>query len=920
MSKKKKILLASGGALGCLLVALLVLPFLFIDQIEARVRAEIERATSVRVSWSGIGLTFFRDFPHPTFSLSGLTVVGTGRFDGDTLAAVGDFRLALNGTSVIGAVRGSGPLVIRSVRIDEPTLRLQVDDDGTTSWNVLPERQAATAASPAQAVAVSLRSLELSDGVVVLDNAESGLFVSVEGLRHSLRGDFSRDATVASTRTHSDAVTVRFAGAPYLAGASLDFDADFDVDMVARRAQLVDNELRLNDLAVRLEGDVAQEGEDLAMDLTFEAPSTAFAQILSLVSVVYAQDFASLETAGTFSLNGNVRGAYGENAFPSLALDLNVVDGSFRYPDLPLAARAITADLSVSNPGGDIDRTVVNLSRFYVEIGDQPVDATLTLRTPVSDPDVEVSVQGAVDLGDVARTVKLEGAEGLGGVIVADAFMHALRSDVDSARYDRIDARGTFSAQAVTLRGPDLRQPVDIEEARIQLTPQTAELRAFQARLGSSDLQATGRLDNLLGFALGQEPLRGTANFASGRFLLDEWKSDNELAAIAVPAMLDLTLDGTVGTLVYNGLEMRNARGRAIVRDQRLTLEGFSLETLGGRVGIDGFYETLDATRPTFALDLALDSLDVAGASEAFLTVQTLAPVARYARGTFSSALNLSGGFGQDMAPMLDVLDGEGSLSTSRMAIEGFPMLDRISETLQLQRLANPTVEAVRSNIRIQDGRLHVEPFQVSVGGLAMTASGSNGIDQSVDYTLELQVPRAGFADAALSGLASRAGSLGVSLAAIDPVRVGVRVTGTASQPALDVGLSETAGSVGDAATQAAGAAVGQRIDDAQRRLDASEAEARQRARAQADSVVAQAQRQADAIRTEAGRAAAEVRAEGNRAADEVLARATNPLTRAAAQPAADRVRQEAEQRAAAIEREADERATSLVGDDGDAR
>jgi len=286
MSKKKKILLASGGALGCLLVALLVLPFLFIDQIEARVRAEIERATSVRVSWSGIGLTFFRDFPHPTFSLSGLTVVGTGRFDGDTLAAVGDFRLALNGTSVIGAVRGSGPLVIRSVRIDEPTLRLQVDDDGTTSWNVLPERQAATAASPAQAVAVSLRSLELSDGVVVLDNAESGLFVSVEGLRHSLRGDFSRDATVASTRTHSDAVTVRFAGAPYLAGASLDFDADFDVDMVARRAQLVDNELRLNDLAVRLEGDVAQEGEDLAMDLTFEAPSTAFAQILSLVSVV----------------------------------------------------------------------------------------------------------------------------------------------------------------------------------------------------------------------------------------------------------------------------------------------------------------------------------------------------------------------------------------------------------------------------------------------------------------------------------------------------------------------------------------------------------------------------------------------------------------------------------------------------------
>jgi len=449
----------------------------------------------------------------------------------------------------------------------------------------------------------------------------------------------------------------------------------------------------------------------------------------------------------------------------------------------------------------------------------------------------------------------------------------------------------------------------------IQLTPQTAQLRAFEAQLGSSDLQATGRLDNLLGFALGRQPLSGTANFTSGRFMLDEWRSRNDLEAIPVPAMLDFTLDGTIGVLVLHGLEMTNARGRAIVRDQRLTLEGFSLQTLGGRVGMDGFYETLDPTRPTFALDLVLDSLDVAGASAAFLTVRTLAPVASYARGSFSSALNLSGALGQNMAPALDVLDGDGSLSTSRITIEGFPMLDRLSETLQLQRLSNPTVDAVRSSIRIQDGRLFVEPFDVGVGGLAMTVSGSNGIDQSVDYTLGLNVPRAGFADAALTSLASRAGPLGATLAAVDPVRVSARVTGTATQPSVNLGLSETAGSVRAAATQAVGATVEQRIDDAQQRLDASSAEARERARAQADSIVAEAQRQADAIRVEARQAATAVRVEGNRAADEVLARATNPLARTAAQPAADRLRREAEQRAVAIEREADERAAAFVAE-----
>jgi hypothetical protein len=379
--------------------------------------------------------------------------------------------------------------------------------------------------------------------------------------------------------------------------------------------------------------------------------------------------------------------------------------------------------------------------------------------------------------------------------------------------------------------------------------------------------------------------------------------------------MLDLTLDGTIGELAYSGLEMSNARGRAVVRDQRLTLEGFSLETLGGRIGMDGWYETLDPTQPTFAMDVVLDSLDVAGTADAFGTVRAFAPVARYARGTFSSELSLAGALGQDMSPVLDVLDGDGSLSTSQVAIEDFPLLTRLSEALQLQRLASPTVNAIRSTIHIQDGRLLVDQFPVTLAGLSMTVAGSNGIDQSIDYTLGMQVPRAGFADAVLSGLASRAGPLGAALSAADPVPVGVRVTGTVTQPSLGVSLSEAGGSVRDAATQAAGGAAGARIDEAQQRLDAEREAARERARARADSIVAEAERRAETIREDARRAADEIRAQGEQAAAEILARANNPVARAAAQPAAERVRQEAEQRATDLEREADERASTLVAE-----
>src|SRR5690606_29966187 len=115
----------------------------------------------------------------------------------------------------------------------------------------------------------------------------------------------------------------------------------------------------------------------------------------------------------------------------------------------------------------------------------------------------------------------------------------------------------------------------------------------------------------------------------------------------------------------------------------------------------------------------------------------------------FSADLDLTGAMDQEMTPLFDVLDGAGSLLTSRIAIEGFPLLDRLSQALRVSRLSNPTFDALRSSVRIEDGRLHVEPFEIGVAGFRMGVDGSSGIDQSLDYTLALAMPRGSLAEAA---------------------------------------------------------------------------------------------------------------------------------------------------------------------------
>ena len=85
---------------------------------------------NARVDRSGIGLTFWRNFPNLTLGLQDLTVVGIDRFAGDTLAAVGSFRLVLDAGGVVRSLLSGSPIVVRSIRLDEPRLSL----DGPSQW------------------------------------------------------------------------------------------------------------------------------------------------------------------------------------------------------------------------------------------------------------------------------------------------------------------------------------------------------------------------------------------------------------------------------------------------------------------------------------------------------------------------------------------------------------------------------------------------------------------------------------------------------------------------------------------------------------------------------------------------------------------------------------------------------------------
>lgn len=915
MTRARKVTLGLGAAATLLLALLIITPLLFKDQIAERVKSALNESVNARVEWSGLGLTLFRNFPNLTLRVDDVSVVGTGLFEGDTLTSMDQLRLVLDLPSVVRNWRRGDPLLVRALVLREPKLQLLVREDGAANWDIMREAESPdTNTTASRRVAVSLRRMSIQNASITLDNRSTGLTAALSRLNQSITGDFATESFLLRTRGSADDVSVRFAGVPYLTRVAMDLTADLDANMTEKRFTFRDNVLRLNDLELRLAGSVAVLEENTAIDLTFEAPTTDFRHIVSLVPAIYAQDFQSLKTTGTMSVSGTVNGSHGDGTFPAFTLRATVEDGSFRYPDLPLPARDIGFDLGLDNPGGSLDSTVMNLSRFHMQIGNDPIDLSLLLRTPVSDPDIDVRLAGRVDLAEVRRTMKLQGVDQLAGVITADAAVQTRLSALDRGQYDRVNARGTVDIRDLTLQMADLPHAIAIDETRLRLTPQLTELTSFRGRIGGSDVDMTGSLDNLLRFIIRGEELRGNATFRSARFDLNEWQSSGSLNIIPVPPNLDFTLQAGIAQLAWANLNLTDVEGTVRVKDQRVTLDDLRMKGLGGTLGMSGYYDTTDPARPAFDATLELTELEIPAAFSALTTIQRFAPVAGFARGTFSVQLGLRGALGEQMMPIFSALSGQGSLQTSDLALQGFPPLDRMAGLLKLPQFTNPTFQAIRSTFAIRDGRLHVQPFDLRLGDFQLNVSGSNGIDQSLQYVLRLQAPSAllgAEASQAITGLVTQVGRTGFNLGSIDVLSLGLQLGGTVTNPSLGIDAGNPVGNVAGAIRQQAG----QKAESLGQQVDSAADAARQRARAEADSLIAQAERRADAIREEARRVAERVRVEANARADSLVARASGPIARAAAELAANRLRREANARADQIIAEADKRAEALVAE-----
>ena len=794
----KKLVKILGGTLVVLLLLLLILPVAFKGKIEGIVKSEGNKMLNAQFDFKSLKISLLKNFPQASVSLYDFWLKGVEEFENDTLVYAGELTAAVNVMSLLG----DGGFEVSKIIVDDTRVKAIVLEDGKVNWDVMkpseePEVEDMEVESEEpSSFSISLKKLSVDNLSLIYDDRQGDMYAEVKDLDASCSGDMTADNTTIRLKAETPSVTYKMGGVPFLSRAKVGAKMDVDADLKNMKFTLRDNTLSLNAIEAGIDGWVAMEDEAIDMDLKLNTNEIGFKEILSLIPAIYAKDFAGLKTDGVATLNAYAKGKMEGDILPAFNVDLNVKNAMFRYPSLPAGVDGINIVANVKNPGGTADATTIVVNPFNFVLAGNPFSLTANVKTPLSDLNFNAAAKGKLDLGKIKDVYPLDGMS-LNGLVDADMSVAGAMSMIDKGEYDRVKAAGSVKLSDMQLELTDLPK-VDIKQSTFSFEPRYLELSQTKINIGDNDITLDSRFENYLGFVFKGTTLKGTLNVSSQKMNLNDFMSEGDAPAepeqkeettaeeqveeamgvISVPENIDFRMQANFKQVLFGKMNITDVKGLLVVKDRKVDMQNLSLNAMGGSVVVNGSYATPEAKNPKLNAGFALNNIGFAQAYKELDMVKKLAPIFSNLKGDFSGSIKVDTELNDQMSPVVQTLNGSGSLSTKDLSLSDVQFINIVADIVKKPSLKETKVKDLNLDFTIKDGRVTTKPFDIKMGDYVMNLSGTTGLDQTIDYKGKITLP-------ASAGVVSKLGTVDMTIGGtFTSPKVGIDMESLAKQAA----------------------------------------------------------------------------------------------------------------------------------------
>lgn len=790
----KKFLKIFGGTVLVILALLIVLPYLFKDKIFERVKAEINNTVDAQVEISDLSLSLLRNFPNLYIELENLTIIGKGEFSKDTLASIQSLNTAVDLSSVFSGTQVEvGTIVVANAKVNALVL-----ESGKANWDIAKdsgEEISPETGEEASDFKVIFDEVRLEKFALRYDDASLKTVLTLANVDLNLNGDFSAKSTNLNILSQISGIELDYEGVKYLKNANMELEAVIAADLQNMIFTFQENKIKLNDLVFGLDGNIGMLEDAYRLDLKMTAHKTDFKTLLSMVPDVFKADFKGLETTGELVLNAFAKGEYREDSYPSFGAELKVDNASLKYPDLPESVQNIKIDAKVNHPGGDLDLLVADVNSFHFEVAKNPFDAEIHVKNPISDPLLSGLIKGVIDFAKIRHAIPMDSVK-ISGIVTSDVSFSGRMSAIEKEEYENFMAKGDIKLKDFEFTTPDFPQGIKVVTSVLNFTPKFISLASFDSKIGSSDVQLKGRIENYIPYVFKNQVLKGNFDLTSRVFNLNEFMTEEEdaeassdtipLSVFEVPGNLDLRLVSSMQQIQYDKMKIEDVKGLIVVKNSIMQLTNLSMNMLKGSMTMNGAYNTQNSKAPAIDFGLDIKDFSIKEAYESLSMIKEMVPIAMNCEGKVSSDLKITSLLNQEMSPVMNTMNGNGAIHSREIIIKDNKAFDALAAALKNDSYKRISVTQFDMEFVITQGNVEVKPFDAKIAGHSARIYGTQSVDGKLDFTMDMKLPK--------EELGKEVNQYFDKLPGFDTVQdldVAVKITGTTENPNVKLDLSK---------------------------------------------------------------------------------------------------------------------------------
>ena len=405
----------------------------------------------------------------------------------------------------------------------------------------------------------------------------------------------------------------------------------------------------------------------------------------------------------------------------------------------------------------------VHLNGSHLQLAMKAVDAD------IKHPDINVGVNNLFK-EQIAAAVEL--AVGKSSVAL-DSTQVALASlnlsgavRIDSTRsgfFNRYNPRLNVDLKNGVVNTTALPETVYLSDFSFNYKPEACEVRNAEVKLGRSDFQLYGSVENFEDWLIHKKMLTGELNFVSqytdvdqlmdmfsGKGTdpdtLEQMRQEDKVAKEAnpfiVPRDVNLTLHTHIHRSLAFGNDLGDVAGALTINDGTAILDQIGFVCKAATMQLTALYKSIRPNNLFCALDFHLLDIQIDELLDMIPTIDTLVPMLAAFEGNADFHLAGEGYLNARYKPKMSTLLGSAAISGQNLVVMDNNSIAQIAKLMQFKQWKDADnkirIDSLSVEMTCLRKEIEVFPFLLNIGKYQLCASGKHNLSGDCGYHIEL--------------------------------------------------------------------------------------------------------------------------------------------------------------------------------------